>query len=348
MMSSSTEIERRSELAIAPTQTSFTEVQVAALRHLGLQGQDADNNEIQFSDADLGVFFHQCQRTGLDPFARQIYMIMRSEFGRPKPTIQTGIDGFRKIGRDAARRHGATVSKKAPVWFDDEGNEYRVWTKNEPPAAAMVNIVVDGEDNEALLNYRDFVQRKRDGKPNSQWASRPAHMLQKCAEAAAWRIAFPSDFSGIVSSDEPLHVIDEDGNRVAPPAKAQHSTGRGVAGLETALGASNSGAKPEPAQVVDAEPGSQTGGPTAEPGGGVTTAQHEAITEGLNKLFAPGVAGRAKYVRAAIKRDVENLRQLTAAEADELLLVIAEHTAQQAEDDARDKEEAGADDTNFN
>jgi phage recombination protein Bet len=348
---STTEIAHRtSELAIEPAQTRFTDVQVAALRHLGLQGQDADNDELQFSDADLQVFFHQCQRTGLDPFARQIYMIMRQEFGRPKPTIQTGIDGFRKIGRDAARRYGDTCSKKRPIWLDDDGNEFKVWNRPEPPAAAMVNIVVNGDDNEATVNYREYVQRKRNGEPNSMWMRMGANQLAKCAEAAAWRMAYPSDFAGIVSSDEPVRtIIDEDGAPAGgPPRKQTQSTGRGVAGLEQKLAE-----KDASKQAQSAGPnGPMTTADNVIPGSsGITRAQYEAIVAGLGKLFDGG-EGRADYVRAAVRRDVNQLKELTGAEADELLTIIAQHTAERAEDDAREREEtkqtaATNDDANF-
>jgi hypothetical protein len=82
-----------STLTIATDQQYWSDRQLAALHQLGLA--DA-------SSADLQVFFHQCQRTGLDPFARQIHMIgrnvqnPRTNQWETKYTIQTGIDGFRR------------------------------------------------------------------------------------------------------------------------------------------------------------------------------------------------------------------------------------------------------------
>ena len=86
------------DLTIDAEQTSFSTQQVAVLEHLGVSGA---------SEGDLQVFFHVAKRTGLDPFARQIYMISRNSSVRDersnswktvvKNTIQTGIDGYRSI-----------------------------------------------------------------------------------------------------------------------------------------------------------------------------------------------------------------------------------------------------------
>ena len=92
-------------LAIKDDQTEFNHDQVAVLQQLGLRGADR---------ADLAVFFHQARRTGLDPFARQIYMIER----QGKQTIQTGIDGFRLIARRTVERTGESLGYGTPCGAD--------------------------------------------------------------------------------------------------------------------------------------------------------------------------------------------------------------------------------------
>ena len=133
------------ELALADEQTAFTPQQVAMLEHLGVENA---------SEGDLGVFFHVCKRSGLDPFARQIYMISRraSEYvdGErqyvTKQTIQTGIDGFRLIGRRAADKAGHRLSVGAPEWAHEDGSWRPVWSKSwGVPVAARVTIYRDGE-----------------------------------------------------------------------------------------------------------------------------------------------------------------------------------------------------------
>jgi phage recombination protein Bet len=190
-------------LAIQPGQNSWDRTQLAALGQLGLE--DA-------GDGDRAVFLHVCQRTGLDPFARQIYMIGRNEKvpgtrdqWRKKWTIQTGIDGFRVNRGRAEKREGVRGTLGRAIFYDHEGNEYKVWVQPRPPAACEITYTVrDIAGNEtpytSVLRFAEYVQVK-DGNPIAQWASKPAHMLEKCTEADVYRKAFPQDFSGIYLDD---------------------------------------------------------------------------------------------------------------------------------------------------
>ena len=118
-------------LAIRPGQEMWTDKQRAALSVLGIR--DASN-------ADLAVFMHVSQRTGLDPFSKQIYMIKRrvKEDGQwiDKWTIQTGIDGFRVIRDRVAERQGVTVEYEDTIWYDRDGGEHKVWLRDDDEPAA--------------------------------------------------------------------------------------------------------------------------------------------------------------------------------------------------------------------
>jgi phage recombination protein Bet len=174
-------------LAIKPNQTQFDEFQNAALEQIGLK--DASN-------ADKAVFLHYCQRTGLDPFARQIYMIAR----QGKQTIQTGIDGFRIIALRSRKYRGQT-----PVqWCGEDGEWVDVWLSKEKPSAARVGVKHADFDEPmyAVALWSSYVGLKGDGSLTSMWSIHGPGQLAKCAEALALRKAFPNDLSGIYTHDE--------------------------------------------------------------------------------------------------------------------------------------------------
>jgi phage recombination protein Bet len=145
------------------------------------------------SDGDLSVFFHQCVRTGLDPFAKQIYMVGRwdNRANATRYTIQTGIDGYRLI----ADRTGLYAGSDE-TWTEIDGR----------PVTATVTVrkVVAGTLCEftATARWEEYVQTGKDGKPMGLWAKMPHRMLAKCAEALALRKAFPQDLSGLYTSEE--------------------------------------------------------------------------------------------------------------------------------------------------
>jgi phage recombination protein Bet len=197
------------ELAIRDDQEEFDQRQVAALQHIGMSNA---------GPGDLAVFFHQCKRTGLDPFARQIYMIAR----QGKQTIQTGIDGFRLIARRSTDHTGGTLGYEDTLWADPNGQWHDVWLWNTPPAAAKVTVVRNGMRFPAIARFMEYAGRKRDGNLNQMWSTKPALMLEKCAEALSLRKAFPQDLSGLYTSDEmqQANVVDhQDVPREKPKPK---------------------------------------------------------------------------------------------------------------------------------
>jgi phage recombination protein Bet len=181
-------------LELRREQTQWTPDQHAALTQLGL----ADATE-----ADLKVLMHQSQRTGLDPFSRQIYMIARKDRDAPsgiKWTIQTGIDGFRII----ADRRPEYRGQVGPEWCGDDGVWRDVWVSNKPPVAARVGVLRADFDQPiyGVAMSREYAQHKYGGELTAMWAGKGALMIAKCAEALALRKAFPHDLSGLVTDDE--------------------------------------------------------------------------------------------------------------------------------------------------
>lgn len=277
-------------LALDPHQTEWTQNQHAALAQIGIA--DAPHG-------DQLVFLHYAQRTGLDPFARQIYMIGRKEWDSKnqretyKYTIQAGIDGLRVIAERTGRYEGRT-----PVsWCGADGVWRDVWLdKNTPPTAARVGVYKQGfrEPTVSVAIFEEYAARKKDGDLIALWKSKPAHMISKVAEALALKAAFPQDLSGIYTPEE----MDQD------EPKGEPGVGEAGESIKTADDA---------AQIKKYQPTSEQM---------ITTAQKSEIAGRIRDLGLGKEDGLAIYEEAA-GREVPMTTLLTAAEAEKVLDALA-------------------------
>lgn len=148
------------------------------------------------SDEEFELFLHACQRTGLDPFMRQIYAVKRWDSAARKETmtIQTGIDGYRCI----AERTGKYSPGREPTYhYDDKGFIIS-------STAYVKKQTADGTWHEvaATAFFNEYCQKTKEGKPTRFWMQLGHAMIAKCAEALALRKAFPGDLSGIYTKEE--------------------------------------------------------------------------------------------------------------------------------------------------
>ena len=204
------------------------------------------------SDDELALFIEQCRRTGLDPFARQIYSVRRKQWNQQSrqyeetQVIQVSIDGFRLIA-DRTHKYAGQVG---PWWCGPDGEWKEVWLSDQPPVAAKVGVLRHDFHQPlfAIALYKSYVQSNNQGVPISRWKTDPAGMLAKCAESLALRRAFPQELSGLYTTEEmeqadnPPQITERassetverpNGQRPYQPAELKSNFARAVVAIES-------------------------------------------------------------------------------------------------------------------
>ena len=178
------------------------EKEIAVKETSGLQTQTWTKDQIELikrtvaketTNDELQLFLYIAKRTGLDPFARQIYCVKRWDSTQQKDvmTPQTGIDGFRLVAD--------RTNKYAPGEIS-----WEIVNGKPVSATATIKKLVAGIWHEvsATAFFDEYAQHKKDGTLTNMWIKMPKLMIGKCAEALVLRKAFPAELSGIYTHDE--------------------------------------------------------------------------------------------------------------------------------------------------
>lgn len=203
------------------------------------------------SPAEAAVLMELARLRHLNPLTRQIHFVKRwdTEKNGWIWAAQVGIDGFRAI----AERTGLYDGQDEPEFVYDDKSKGLVFCRVKVYRKDWKRPAI------GIAHFSEFAQLKKDGSPTRMWASKPHVMLAKCAEAAAFRKAFPEDSSGLYEEAE---LGDERELNPAP----ESSSKRGVDAVEEKVAAK---ARTKPSQqTVDSKPDAK---PDAKPASGPAT-----------------------------------------------------------------------------
>lgn len=149
------------------------------------------------TEKEVGLFLQLCRTQRLNPFVKDAYLV---KYGSAPASMITAYQVFnRRACRDAnydgiksgvvvlsngaiERRRGSAVYKQLGDELLGGWAEVRFKDGREPAYAEL-----------ALTDYST-------GKSN--WAKMPGVMIEKCAKATAWRLAFPDTFQGMYTAEE--------------------------------------------------------------------------------------------------------------------------------------------------
>lgn len=224
-------------LASLPTSSddsTWSPEEKALVEAAGLVHTDAQTGNKTLAERPVvAAFLQHCQRTGLDPIARQIYSIARKSKGQLKWQIQISIDGARLV----AERSGQYEGQTTPEFTADGVTWTDVWLAKEPPKAARVGVYRRGfrEALFAVALWDAYVQTKYNGDVTEMWSKMGPLMLAKCAEMLALRKAFPQDLSGLYSAEEMSQAEKPAAAAPAPVEAVLEPAGPSPAELEAFL-----------------------------------------------------------------------------------------------------------------
>jgi phage recombination protein Bet len=148
----------------------------------------------------VAVFAATCAAHGLSPYKREIYLV---KYGTQYNTI-VGIDGLRaKAARTGqfAGKDDAQFNRTADGSYLTAYDVLKKGGKEFPDTCTITVYRVIGAHRVPFTKtvlWREYAPARLGGK----WQAMPFNMLEKCAEAAALRMAFADETAG-------LHIVEE-------------------------------------------------------------------------------------------------------------------------------------------
>lgn len=165
----------------------------------------------QAEDAHINIYLRVCDSKNISPFSGLLYLQVRLNKGKPKPSVAPTIDGSRVAAARSSEYAGSDEAE-----FDSEDAKTPKWCRK----TVWRTVASDRRPFTAKVRWDEF---KPDPPHDYMWNKKPYHMLAKVAEAQALRMAFPEFIAGAGDEDasEGMTIDREEMKEIVEKVKEQ-------------------------------------------------------------------------------------------------------------------------------
>lgn len=161
-------------------------------------------NNPNVTESEIMYFMKLCKARGLNPYIRDAYLI---KYGNQPAAIIVAKDAVEKRAIQNSKYDGKEVgiyveNKETGELIKREGSILR---KNKEELVGAWCTVYRKDWKYPItkeVNFDEYIQKKKDGTPNTNWENRPVTMITKVAIVQALREAFIEELSGMYEAEE--------------------------------------------------------------------------------------------------------------------------------------------------
>lgn len=157
------------------------------------------------TDQEIMYFMKLCKARNLNPFVKDAYLIKYTD--KDPATVVVAKDAIEKRAIQNPKYDGKEVgiyveNKETGELIKREGSILR---KNKEELVGAWCTVYRKDWKYPItkeVNFDEYIQKKKDGTPNTNWENRPVTMITKVAIVQALREAFIEELSGMYEAEE--------------------------------------------------------------------------------------------------------------------------------------------------
>lgn len=181
----------------------------------------------KLTEQEIMLFIQLCKYQKLNPFVNEAYPI---KFGEEFQMV-VGYQAYTRRAEEnpnyLSRSSGIVVSRTVNGAIEIAKKEGTCVYPGEELIGGWcaVRYLRNGEEQTAYkeVGLKEYIKTTKDGKPNRQWATAPATMIEKVAVSQALRAAFPKDYEGLYTQDE-IKAIEATYQEIPVPETDQLAT----------------------------------------------------------------------------------------------------------------------------